>query len=103
MAIVAEGDATGEDFVFSQLDGRGLDIAAFGGALAGDLIRFYNAGALFGADPTEAFVVNVGPAVNTLPKLADGILSAVVSVRMSPHAELVQIQIVKQPITVSLV
>jgi phage tail sheath protein FI len=103
MAIVADGEATGEDFVFSQLDGRGLDIAAFGGALAGDLIRFYNAGALYGEDPTEAFVVNVGPAVNTLPKLADGILSAVVSVRMSPHAELVQIQIVKQPITVSLV
>ena len=103
MAIVAEGEATGEDFVFSQIDGRGLDIAAFGGALAGDLISFYNAGALYGEDPTEAFVVNVGPAVNTLPKLADGVLSAVVSVRMSPHAELVQIQIVKQPITVSLV
>ena len=103
MAIVAEGEATGEDFVFSQIDGRGLDIAAFGGALAGDLITFYNAGALYGDDSTEAFVVNVGPAVNTPAKLADGVLSAVVSVRMSPHAELVQIQIVKQPITVSLV
>ena len=74
-----------------------------GGALAGDLITFYNAGALYGDDSTEAFVVNVGPAVNTPAKLADGVLSAVVSVRMSPHAELVQIQIVKQPITVSLV
>ena len=103
MAIVAEGDATGEDFVFSQLDGRGLDIAAFGGALAGDLISFYNAGALYGEDATEAFVVNVGPAVNTVVKLSEGILSAVVSVRMSPHAELVKITIVKQPITVSLV
>ena len=103
MAIVAEGEATGEAFVFSQIDGRGLDIAAFGGALAGDLIRFYNAGALYGDDPTEAFVVNVGSSVNTIAKLADGILSAVVSVRMSPHAELVQITIVKTPITVSLV
>ena len=103
MAIVADGEATGEAFVFSQIDGRGLDIAAFGGALAGDLIRFYNAGALYGDDPTEAFVVNVGPSVNTIAKIADGILSAVVSVRMSPHAELVQITIVKQPVTVSLV
>ena len=47
--------------------------------------------------------MNIGPAVNTIDKQADGILSALLQVRMSPHAELVQIAIVKQPITVSLV
>jgi uncharacterized protein len=103
MAIVADSEAIGQDFVFSQLDGRGHTIASFGGQLAGMLIDFYNADALFGDDPTQAFQVNVGPAVNTDANLADGILKAVLTVRMSPHAELVQIYIVKQPITVALV
>ena len=51
---------------------------------------------------TEAYVVNVGPSVNTPATIADGQLCAVLSVRMSPHAELVRIQIVKYPTTVSL-
>lgn len=102
MAICAQAEAIGENWVFGQLDGRGHLISAFGGALAGMLIGFFNADALYGDDPTQAFVVNVGPSVNTPDKLADGVLSAVVSVRMSPHAELVQIQIVKVPITVAV-
>ena len=44
-----------------------------------------------------------GSAVNTIEKLADGILSAVMETRMSPHAELVQIVSVKIPVTVALV
>lgn len=107
MAIVAEEEAGGESYVFSQMDGRGLTIAAFGGALTGPLIDFFDQGALYAdpgsTDPTTAFVVNVGPQVNTPDSIADGVLKAVISVRMSPHAELVQIYIVKQPITVSLV
>jgi phage tail sheath protein FI len=106
MAIVAESEAVGQDFVFSQIDGRGLTIAAFNGALAAVCKGFYDDGALYAEpgsnDPSTAFVVNTGPAVNTPDKLADGILSAVISVRMSPHAELVQITIVKYPITVTL-
>jgi hypothetical protein len=70
------------------------------------LTQFYNDGALFAEpgtdDPTTAFEVNVGPAVNTPVTMADGRLCAVLSVRMSPHAELVQIQIVKYAITVAL-
>jgi hypothetical protein len=41
--------------------------------------------------------------VNTIDKIADGILSAVMPCRMSPHAELVQIVTVKVPVTVALV
>jgi uncharacterized protein len=102
MAIVAESEAIGQEYVFAQLDGRGHTIAAFGGELAGMLAGYYTIDALFGDDVTDAFYVNVGPAVNTIEKLADGVLSAVLTVRMSPHAELVQITIVKQPITVAL-
>lgn len=107
MALVADSDAAGQAFVFAQLDGRGHTVADFGGTLAGICLDYYNDGALYAEpgsdDPSTAFVVNVGPAVNTPEKLADQILSAVLSVRMSPSAELVRIQIVKYPITVSLV
>jgi hypothetical protein len=102
MAIVAQAKAIGERFVFSQLDGRGHTIARFNGQLAGMLAVFYGDDALFGDDATQAFEVNTGPAVNTPESLADGVLAAVLSVRMSPHAELVQIPIVKVPITVAL-
>jgi hypothetical protein len=103
MALTAESEAVGEDFVFSQIDGRGLNIAAFNGALAAVCKEFYDDGALYGDDVTEAFVVNTGPAVNTPDTIADGRLRAVLSVRMSPHAELVQIPIVKYPVTQALV
>ena len=103
MAIVADCGAAGQGYVFAQLDGRGHTIAAFNGECAGVLVDYYNVDALFGEDVTEAFVVNTGPSVNTPESMADGRIRAVLQVRMSPHAELVEIQIVKQAITVSLV
>jgi hypothetical protein len=102
MAIVAQSEAIGEQFVFSQIDGRGHTIARFNGALAGMLKTFFDIDALFGDTPADAFEVNTGSAVNTTDTIADGVLKAVLSVRMSPHAELVQIYIVKYPITVAL-
>jgi hypothetical protein len=103
MAIVAECDAGGQDYVFSQIDGRGHTIAAFGGMCGGVCMSYYAIDALFGDDPTEAFVVNTGPSVNPPEQLADGTIKAVLDVCMSPHAELVRIEIVKNPITVPLV
>lgn len=103
MAIKARSRAKGQDWVFSQLDGRGHTISAFGGVLTGVLKDLYDIDALFGDDPTQAFAVNVSPQVNTIDKISDGILSAVMETRMSPHAELVQIVTVKIPVTVALV
>jgi hypothetical protein len=102
MAIVAQSEAVGEQFVFSQIDGRGHTIARFNGALAGMLKTFFDLDALFGDTASDAFEVNTGSAVNTPDSIADGVMKAVLSVRMSPHAELVQIYIVKYPITVVL-
>ena len=102
MAIVARGEQVGEGTVFAQLDGRGHTIAKFNGRLAAMLKGFYDDDALFGDTASDAFIVDTGPAVNTPDKLADGVLGAVLSVRMSPHAELVDIYIVKYPITVAL-
>jgi hypothetical protein len=103
MAITADCDREGQADVFAQLDGRGHTIAAYGGRMGAVCLTYYTADALFGDDPSEAYLVNVGPDVNPPEQLADGILRAVLSVRMSPHAELVRIEIVKTPITVPLV
>lgn len=99
MAIAAEGARIAEGFVFSKIDGQGKTIAAFGGALSAMLQRFWNSGDLYGLTAADAFFVDVGPQVNTLTRLANLELHAVLNVKMSPDAEFVQIEVYKRPIT----
>jgi len=99
MAIVAQADAIGENFVFSQIDGKGVTIGQFNGALASMLLTFYNDGSLYGDTPDTAFAVDTGISVNTPETIAAGELHAVLRVKMSPFAELVVIEIVKRLIT----
>jgi hypothetical protein len=102
MAIVAQANAIAERYVFKQMDGRGVLIADFGGELSGMLVPFYEAGSLYGTTAQEAFSVNVGAQVNTPETIANGELHAVISLRMSPFAELVVIEIVKVATTEAL-
>lgn len=95
MSIVAQADSIGEHYVFTQIDGRRVTINEFGGDLRAMLVPMYEAGALYGATPEEAFDVNVGPSVNTEETIANGELHAVIQVRMSPFAEWVVIEVVK--------
>ncbi|MBD0327843.1 MAG: hypothetical protein ICV68_15520, partial [Pyrinomonadaceae bacterium] len=102
LAITAEAEAIAEAFLFDQLDGKGQKIAEYRGALMGVLLRYYTAGSLFGETPEEAFFVDVGPGVNTPTSIANGELQAVLSVRMSPMAELAVIEIVKTSVSPAL-
>jgi hypothetical protein len=95
MAIIARADAVGEAFIFKCLDGRGHMLGDFAGALSAMLAGYWEADALYGDSPQEAFDVNVGPSVNTPTTIANGELHAVLSVRMSPSPEWVVIEIVK--------
>jgi phage tail sheath protein FI len=99
MGIAADADGIAEGFVFDIIDGQGHTISDFGGALAGMLLEYYTRDQLYGATAEEAFIVDVGPQVNTPDTIANNELHAVLNVRMSPMAELVAIQIVKTPIT----
>lgn len=89
----------GEGFPFTEIDPRGRTLAAFNGALVGMLQPYFLSGALYGASAAEAYNVDTGPGINTPTTLANGELHAVLSLRMSPFAELVQISIVKYPNT----
>lgn len=99
MAIVAGGYGIGERYVFAEIDGRGHKIADFAGDLTGELMRWWNAGSLYGDTPEEAFLVDTGPLVNTPETRADLELRAVLSLRLSPMGERIEVEIVNRPIT----
>jgi hypothetical protein len=95
MAITADANAIGEHYVFSQIDGRGHTISEFGGELSAMLAGYYEEDSLYGATPQDAYAVDVSSSVNTPTTIANGELHAVLTVRMSPGAEWVVIEIVK--------
>lgn len=99
MQVTALASAIASNFMFSQIDGRGLVVGEFHGALTGMLTDLWRSGALYGATPDEAFRVETGPQVNTPTTLANDELHAVLAIRTSPFAEFVEIEIVKVPIT----
>lgn len=102
MAITDKAKAIAEQFLFKPIDGKGTTIAAFGGALSGMLLGYFNDGSLYGDNSSDAFIVDVGDTVNTPTTIAARELHAIISLRMSPSAELVAIEIVKTPVSQSL-
>ena len=98
--IVAVGGAIGERFIFRDIDGGGLLFGEFNGALVGELcMPLYLQRALFGATAADAFKVDTSPAVNTPATILANQLRAVISVKMSPFSEQVDILIVKYLVT----
>lgn len=103
-AIGAEANAVGERFVFRQIDGQFRMINEFGAALIGEAcMPFYLAGSLYGDTPDDAFKVDVGPSINTPSTISNNELHAVITARMSPFGEEVDIDIVKLLITEEVV
>jgi phage tail sheath protein FI len=99
MEIAALSDNIAESYLFDEIDGQGRKINEFGAALTGMLMPYWNIGSLYGATPEQAFLVDVGPTVNTPTTIANLELRAVIGLRPSPFAEMVTIEIVKTPIT----
>jgi phage tail sheath protein FI len=97
MQITARAEAIAERYVFAGIDGRGHLLAAFQGDLSGMLLDYWPDGGLYGDTPADAFQVEVGPSVNPPDQLADGVIKAVISLRCSPFAEYVVVEIVKVP------
>ena len=99
MAITAKAEDIAERYVFAQIDGQGITLGQFGADLAAMLSAYYEAGALWGRTADEAYRVDVGSTVNTPEALARGEIRAVLSIRRSPFAEAVVVEIVKTAIT----
>jgi phage tail sheath protein FI len=99
VSISANAQNIAEGFVFDKIDGQGRTISSFNGALSGLLQTYYNNGDLYGASATEAFFVDTGSQVNTPTTISRHELHAVLNVKMSEFAEMVQIEIYKKAIT----
>lgn len=99
MAIAGRGTLLAEAFEFDKIDGQGKKLAEFNSVLVGMLNDFFVNGDLYGATPAEAYSVDTSAAVNTPATLSNNELHAVLNVKMSPFAEMVQIEIVKRAIT----
>lgn len=100
MQISALLNQIAENFLFEEIDGQnGETISRFHAALLAPLTSLFESRQLFGDSADQAFNVDVGPSVNTLVTIAALELHAVVSVKMAPGAEFVQIEIVKRAVT----
>lgn len=99
VSLTARLEAIAALFVFRSIDGRGQLFGELNGALAAECLKDFNAGALYGATPDDAFTVVTDDSVNTSETIAAGEIHADVYARFSPFAELVRISIVKVPIT----
>ena len=82
-------------FVFGEIDGKGQLFAQLNGALAGKCQQYWINNSLYGLNPQDSYAVNTGPQVNTPASIAAGQINAQVLVRLSPTAEVVQINVVK--------
>lgn len=80
------------DFLGRQIDGRGHLFAELDGALRGYLLPLWQADALYGAEPADAFDVDAYTP-NTETTIADGELHALVEVSLSPFTEKVVIDV----------
>jgi hypothetical protein len=97
MYLIANAKSIGEKYMFKTIDGQGhlaSDLASDLGALCLDL---YREGALFGATPGEAFGVDV-TSVNDPDDVSKGVLTAVLSTKLSPSAREVDIELVSVPV-----
>jgi hypothetical protein len=88
MALTNELNIIGEQFLFDQLDGKGLTIAEFNGAISGKLLQYWQLGALYGSSASEAFVVDTGPTVNTPETIEAKELHSKIGIKISPFNEL---------------
>lgn len=104
MAVTAAFQVVAQPFMFSNLDGQGLDIVAFSGDLAAKMSNFVTAKAISTLAPDgtqdQGFVVDTSP--NTPTTMGAGQLLANVSYRPAPFAQLIEIQLIAVPTTASL-
>ncbi len=102
MQIVFEAGNLAESFVFGEIDPKGKFFAKFNGALGGLMLGYYQNGSLYGTTPGQAFSVNTGPSVNTPVTIAAGQVNANIAVKLSPFAEVVNINITKYNLTTAI-
>lgn len=99
MAIRAREGAVAEELLFGQVAADGAFLDRYKGALAGELAEFQRIGAIFGSDAAPGYRVDVSSAVNPLPNLAQGKVTAVIVAKTSPFAADLKLTLTRRAIT----
>lgn len=94
MEISAQVGSLMYQFLGAPIDGQGILLSQVGGVVTGYLLDLYNAGAVFGATPEEAFTVVCDFTNNTAETIAAGEVHADVAVTASTAAEQIVINVV---------
>lgn len=103
MGVAAKAGEVLESYDFAQIDGHGYVFGDLQGDIAGvACMPYYLDNALYGQTPDEAFAVNTGPDVNTPTSIEEEKLKAQIAIRVSSSASVLEVEVVKVPISESL-
>jgi hypothetical protein len=95
MAIEAQANEIQETYMFSQLDGNGVDLADYGNDLGNMMTEWQTLGALFPNSQGVYYTVDTGVDVNTPTTESEGIEAATIAYARAPGAEQVNLNIVR--------
>lgn len=102
MALRAEESAVAEEMMFGQVAADGLFLDKYKGALSGVLAKYQRMGAIYGNAQKPGYNVDVTTAVNPVANLAQGKVTAQITVMASPFAAELGITITRRAITSSV-
>jgi hypothetical protein len=102
MAVSAQGEAILANHVLEIIDGQGHLFTKIAGELVSMLLPLWQEGSLYGATFDEAARVDTGPNVNTPATIAAREVHAVVAIRTSPAAEMLELELVRVATTEAL-
>lgn len=102
MAYIAQALVVGENHFADVLDAQNSALADYRADLMAPAKALFDAKALFGVTPADAFYVDTGPSVNTLSTIAAGLEIASVKLRTVGAGEALVINIVKTPLNQAL-
>lgn len=103
MAVAAKAQAVLNTYLFASFDGQRKRLAALEGDIKGQALAPYYPSALYGDTAEAAYRVDAtSEAVNSDADLADGDVAVQISLRPSPHAEMITATISSQSIATPL-
>lgn len=98
MWLKAQAAIVGESYYMKDIDGEQRLASRLGADLDALCKQLYDAGALFGATPADAYKIVVDQTINTTSSAATGTLNAVAELRFSQYADTVNITLVSVPV-----
>lgn len=99
MAARAREANVAEQHMFGNIDGEGNYLTRYEGGLRGELADLQRLQALYGTSTSPGYRVTVSQTNNPIEELAQGRVTAQITLKTSPHARSLQVNIVRRALT----